>query len=154
MPRKFRYTRPKNAQKKKQLSPLTPPISELQTVHSLLPKLPPGWIDQTTDSQQLMRLCKVQSCDIPSSEKEMPERVTHCVTVAADMSWTVHVHGHQLTSSPHSPLSSVPEKVSPSILADLIDLLERACLCPGHPEKNFLDMANPEKASLLPSMEK
>jgi len=75
----------------------------------------------------------------------MPARVTHCVTVAPDMTWTVHVHGRQLAPSPHSPLSSLREKVSPSTLAGLVNLLDRACLCPGHPDKNFLDMANSRK---------
>ena len=144
MPRKFRYTRPKNVHKKL-LSVVTPPHSELETLHSLLPELPPRWIDQTTNSQRRIRLCKVQSCEVSGAEKRMPECVTHCITVAVDLSWTVHVHGHQLTPSPNSPLSSVPEKVSASTLAHLIHLLDRAHLCPGHPDTNFLNMANSRK---------
>ena len=64
------------------------------------------------------------------------------------MTWTVHVHGCQLASSPHSPLSPLPEKVSPSTLAGLVNLLDRAYLYPGHPDKNFLDMANSRKGKL------
>jgi len=75
----------------------------------------------------------------------MPARVTHCVTVAPNMTWTVRVHGRQLTPSPNSPLSPLPEKVSPSTFAGLVNLLDRAYLYPGHPDKNFLDMANSRK---------
>ena len=145
MPRRFKYTRPKNSHRKKQLPSVTSSISELQNLHSLLLKLPLGWIDQTNDSQQRIQLSKVQSHDTSSTKKGMPEQVTHCITVTANMSWTVHVHGSQLKPSPHSPLSSIPEKLSPSILANLVDVLERSCLCPGHPDENFLEMANSRK---------
>ena len=69
-----------------------PSISELQTLtlHSLLPKLPPGWIEQLHSKEY--DYVKSKAVTYQAQKREFQNEWTHCVTDTANMSWTVHVH--------------------------------------------------------------
>ena len=78
--------------------------------YSSIPTLPAGWADQTTTTPlDTIQLCKVSRAPCTASQ---PLVVTCCLMINSDFTWQVHIHGHTITPTARSPLSSVPEKLS------------------------------------------
>ena len=77
--------------------------------------------------------------------------VTLCLTINNDLTWVVHVHGHnvkpKITARP--PLSSIPEKLTTVSFQALFGLLNTCTVCPGHPDELFEDMAKGKKGKFL-----
>ena len=119
----------------------------LQDIYSDLPTLPAGWTDQTTTPPlDTIQLCKVSRAPCTSTQ---PMVVTHCLTINCDLTWQVNVHGHSLTLTPRSPLSSVPKKLSTESVAALISLLDTCKVCPGHPDEQYKDLVKAKKGKFL-----
>ena len=45
----------------------------------------------------------------------------------------------------NSPVSSIPHKLDQKLLASLLQLMDKCTVCPGNPEKRFLEMADSRK---------
>ena len=88
-------------------------ISSLQDIY---PSLPAGWADQTTTPLDTIQLCKVSPAPCTYSK---PVVVTCCLILNNDLTWQVNVHGHNVTPTARSPLSSVPNKLSTVSVAAL-----------------------------------
>ena len=94
----------------------------LQDIYFAVPTLPAGWTDQTrTPPLDTIQLCKVLRAPCTCTQ---PVVVTHCLTINSDHTWQVNVHGHSVTLTPQSPLSSVLKKLSTESVASLITLLD------------------------------
>ena len=50
-----------------------------------------------------------------------------------------------------SSLTNFPDKRTPAALNDLMAVLEKCSLCPGHPDKHFVEMAQCKKGELRSS---
>ena len=122
-------------------------ISSLQDIYSSLPSLPAGWTDQTTTPPlDTIQLCKVSPAPCTHSK---PVVVKCCLTINNDLTWQVNVHGHNVTPTAQSPLSSVPDKLSTDSVAALIKLLDTCRVCPGHPDEQYEDLAKTKKGRFL-----
>ena len=71
--------------------------------------------------------------------------ISHSIIIHSDLTWTVFVHGHKVNPTNRSPLSSIPTPITSASLAKLVDILDMASICPGHPDDNFLKMADSRK---------
>ena len=74
--------------------------------------------------------------------------VTHNLTVNDDLSWMAIVHGHQVNSTMCVPLSDVPNRLNSESLKVLVAKLDSCRVCPGHPDKNFVEMVMSKKGKL------
>lgn len=141
MPRKFRYTHSKYYAKKRRMtsSPLT-----LADLHASVEKLAPGWVDQTSDPTEQIQLCKIIQS---SRSSKQPMVISHCLCISSDLTWIAHIHGHKLptTNDVNSPVSSIPHKLDRKSLASLLQLMDKCTVCPGNPEKRFLEIADSRK---------
>ena len=83
----------------------------------------------------------------PQSES-VTSVVTHSLTISNDLSWTAVVHGHQVNSTKCVPLSDVPNRLNSESLKILVEKLDSCRVCPGHPDKNFVEMVMSKKGKL------
>ena len=144
MPRRYKFSHVKNGERKrkaaKQTISVCENINDLYT--SIKDELEDGWIDLTDKKVvSLIRLCRTGSM----SEKFF----THDVAIHENFTWEVHVHGRKLATT-NSPLSSIPDKISnKSSVADLLHILGSSSVCPGNPDKRFVDMTIAHKGKLI-----
>ena len=122
--------------------PIHPPAASVQHLYTSLPPLKPSWSNQTPLHHEEIRLCKIL-CQ-PLSSKQ-PMAISHSIIIHSDLTWTVFVHGHKVNPTNRSPLSSIPTPITSASLAKLVDILDMASICPGHPDDNFLKMADSRK---------
>ena len=61
----------------------------------------------------------------------------------------MHIHGHTITPTARSPLSSVPEKLSTVSATTLLELLDTGRVCTGHPDEQYEDLAKEKKGRFL-----
>lgn len=102
--------------------------------------LPPHWTINTTTARgnAVINIGKVVSIppDITLPTSTQPLIVTHCITVQSDLSWTAFVHGHCVKDQ----LSFVPKQLNHDTLISLVTKLDNYNVCPGHPDKHFVQM--------------
>ena len=101
------------------------------------------WIDQSSaDKIILIRIVKQPTNIHPLS-------ITHCVTVQRDLTWKILVHGHEF--NPHH-IPHIPSQIqSACLLQQLLSNIQHLCVCAGHPDEHFLEMAESKKGRLLSS---
>ena len=82
-----------------------------------------------------MAICKISVLSSPSSLV-----ITHCIVINSDYSLILYVHRNQLDRAKCPALSNIPEKLSSQSLQVLVTSLEKFNVCPGHPDKHFVEM--------------
>lgn len=115
---------------------------------SLANNLLPSWNVRYNADNRTLQLYKLASG--PSSSSQ-PLTVAHSVTIQEDLSWSVFVYGHNLTTFNETPLSLVPQVVNLSSLLSIMTILDQSHLCPGNPDEIFLSMASSRKGQFLAS---
>ena len=138
----------KNKRYRQHVIEATPDSTQCNTVLSLnetlkLVTLPPHWTITSTSSTRddtAMNIGKLVSIPSDIQLRTQPLVVTHCITVRDDFSWKVFVHGYCVNSSTSPLLSSFPKQLDLHSLTSLIATLDSCTVCPGHPDKHFVDM--------------
>ena len=62
-----------------------------------------------------------------------------CITVHADNTWNVFACGKEVPET-NPLLEGMPRCITSSTTAELLSIVERACICPGSPDKDFVDI--------------
>ena len=88
-------------------------------------------------------LCKL-SCNLSQTLI-----IPYSVVVMPDHHWTLKVHGHQVDLSQCSVLSDYPMQLCKETLQSLLSLLDTCNICAGHPEPDFVRMAEARKGKLF-----
>lgn len=89
-------------------------------------------IQQQTES---VAICNISVLSGPSSLV-----INDCIVIKSDYSWILYVHRNQLDRAKCPALSNIPEKLSSQSLQVLVTSLEKFNVCPGHPDKHFVEM--------------
>ena len=104
------------------------------------------WIIQNHIPTNII-ICKMSS-QLSSDRHSLT--VTHCLTINSDFSWTLSVHGMKINAHMCPLLSKIPTKLSKmSSLQQLLSLLDKSVVCPGHLDEQFMEMAKAKKGNLL-----
>ena len=74
--------------------------------------------------------------------------ITHSVRVNTDLSWEAFVQGQRVTSSKSKLLAKFPDVLDIECLNSLITCLDMSTICPGHPDKNFVEMLSTMKGKI------
>ena len=101
-----------------------------------------SWTDRST------LLTAIVLIKIMDSSSETPI-ITHSITVKSDLTWSLVVHGVQLSSRNCSCLSSIPMKLNIESFLSLVSVVEHSSVCPGHPDEHFIAMLEAKKGKLL-----
>ncbi len=104
--------------------------------------LPTYWVVYRADENCRAHFCKL--AEQPHSLKQ-PITVTHCLTVLADLTWSLFVHNVKITRTRCSLLSTTPEVLSPDTLNQLVILLNKLHVCAGQPDDKFVKMCEAQK---------
>ena len=138
-------------------SPITVPTSPIQSTSLQLSTLSPNslespplpdllntklsshaWSMQQSECNSQLFIYKIQ--EEPSSSSQ-PLKLSHSVTIRSDLSVRIVIHGHELNSVTCDSLS-IPEQINVQTLTALLLEIEKLNVCPGHPDKQFVHMAN------------
>ena len=72
--------------------------------------------------------------------------MTHYVTINEDLSWNIQVHGKPVDKTKCCALKSFPEIIKTKLVINgLLQLVDGLNVCAGHPEQQFLDLADSRK---------
>ena len=104
--------------------------------------LPVGWIDQSSESDKCVRLCKLKNLPLDSNQ---PVVVELCSVVNTDRSWSVYTCGCCLGSSTCNLLENVPDYMTPECLSSVVKLLDGCNICIGHPDAQYCELAKSRK---------
>ena len=63
-------------------------------------------------------------------------RVTRCLSVNAIGEWTIQVHNLEVSKD---LFTDIPQHIEKNLVQLVLDILEKAKLCPGHPDDCFLE---------------
>ena len=99
------------------------------------------WVIQEVNSN--LGICKL-SCN---SSREIA--ILYSIIITPDHHWTLVVHGRQVDQTKCSVLANIPKQLSVQTLQSLLSLLDTCNICAGHPEENFIKMAESRKGKLL-----
>ena len=77
-----------------------------------------------------------------------PLIVTHCLTVKANGTWEASVNGHKLVPSWCQPLCGLPLILNSESLQHLVEVLDNANACAGHPDDKFVKMMQTKKGKI------
>ena len=101
-----------------------------------------SWSNQTSSDRPLqsIKLCKLST--VPSASTQ-PLTVVCCLTIQQDLTWVVHVYGHEIHRA--DTCLSMPSHLDIPSLPLLLDVLDKLSLCPGNPDPHFLEMADGRK---------
>ena len=103
------------------------------------------WTCQFT--QDALQLCKLQQPS-PSSSAQSALVVTNSLTINSDFTWLAFVHGHKVDSKRSPPLSTIPDKLDSEAINGLLLKLDTTTVCPGHPDKQFVEMVLSKRGKL------
>lgn len=117
----------------------------LQYFHDSLELPNSQWTCQFT--QDALQLCKLQQPS-PSSSAQSAPVVTHSLTINSDLTWLAFVHGHKVDSKWLPPLSNIPDKLDSEAINGLLLKLDTTTVCPGHPDKQFVEMVLSKRGKL------
>ena len=98
-------------------------------------------------TRDALQVCKLQQPS-PSSSAQSAPVVTHSLKINSDLTWLAFVHGHRVDSKLSPPLSTIPDKLDPEALNRLLSKLDTSTVCPGHPDKQFVEMVLSKKGKL------
>ena len=99
------------------------------------------WVVQVLNSD--LCLCKL-SCNLSQTLI-----IPYSVVVMPDYHWTLKVHGSRVNISQCSVLSDYPTQLDKETLQPLLSLLDTCNICAGHPEPDFVRMAEARKGKLF-----
>ncbi len=87
--------------------------------------------------------------------EDHPHVITRSLTINEDLTWSAHVHGHQLDLVNCSALHGESIQIkSRRGLNRLIESLDKLSVCAGHPDEHFLSLADYRKGKFLSSQNK
>ena len=113
--------------------------------------MPNQWINNTDlelGANDKIHLCKIQS--VPASDSSStPPSISHSLTINSNLSWTAFVYGNPVSNSICVPLFSIPDKVDHDSLKLLLSKLDSSNVCPGNPDRNFVEMLVTKKGKIM-----
>ena len=114
--------------------------TEAKKPHTLvsLPEPPPMW----TKHLEAHRTIYMRVTVVPSSSQSV---TTHCVVISDDGTWSVSLHGLEVTPSQCAPLSGIPRVLDSSRVNTLLRILNEYKICAGNPDQVFIPLAKARK---------
>ena len=90
-----------------------------------------NWYTKSSDCQYTLFKAREQS-------NSNHVTISHSLNVESDLSWSLAIHG-KVVQCP--ALAEHPERLTSSSLLDLLHKIDALKVCPGHPDKQFVQMA-------------
>ena len=100
-----------------------------------------AWSDQST-SNTTIRLCKIS--EQPCSSQQ-PLLVSHCITIASDLTWEAFAYGYKLDPCQCQPLHGITPHLNNASLQHLLHVLDTSTICAGHPDEKYVSMLKAKK---------
>lgn len=72
------------------------------------------------------------------------------ITINSDLTWSVFVHGHSVDNRSQI-LSAIPLNLDCESFRHILSILNKSTVCPGHPDRHFLDMVLSKKGESMTS---
>lgn len=96
------------------------------------------WVNQTSDPSVELKICKLGERTRPTATESV---VILTFIVKHDKSWSLCVHGTDVTISRCPAIGFLVPLVDSLSINELLQKLDKLSVCPGHPDKHFMEMA-------------
>ena len=100
--------------------------------------LPLGWKEDLSNSA--IDIFKV-ACDRAAQCSKKPVKVSHCLTIHTDLSWTSFLHGCKVDVSQ----CKAEATLNPSQVNKLLAKIESLNVCAGQPDARFMELCDARK---------
>lgn len=121
------------------------PESALRALQSSV-VLPVSWSDHSSANLENMLLCRISS---QPSCSTVPLRITHCLKVDRDLSWSLYVNQHHVDTSKCGALKSFPKTLNAGRLSQLLTKLDGLSVCAGQSDVHFVKMVAAKKGKIV-----
>ena len=108
--------------------------------------VPSNWSSQIPNDMNGLLFCRISQQAGPSTA---PLKITHCLQIHDDLSWSVFVHNHSLDKSKCSALQSFPHTINSDVLSELFSKIENLSICAGHTDIHFVKMVSAKKGKII-----
>ena len=127
-----------------------PVCTEIQSLYQLL-TIPSTWTLTSSQQPTEICLCKIstQAISNEATGSRQPPIISHCLTIHADLTWTLYVHNHEVNHHNCSSLQSTPRTLDSESLMKFLQLLDRLYVCCGQPDSHFVSMINAKKGKII-----
>lgn len=102
----------------------------------------PSWSMHPDELKKDIKICKLQDCGSRC-------KVVQSLTVKSNGSWELYAHDILLAQSRSPLLSSIPSTLTAQSTKALLDIVNEAKICPGHPDKEFIEFVRACQGKLL-----
>ncbi|SMN01853.1 hypothetical protein SPONN_126 [uncultured Candidatus Thioglobus sp.] len=121
--------------------------TDVLALHQSLASCSNGWVDITTEPVNVIHMCKFSDVSTPSTQR--PPVITHSLSVNANLTWTLHIHGHPVSPQSCTVLQSVPGTLTSESLHALLQLVDDSKVCCGQPDSHFVSMVKGKKGKII-----
>ena len=102
------------------------------------------WTDQTTNSLESLRLCKLGNrTSISTTSPTTEGAVLITVTLIKDCNWMVYACGANITTC--AALSDLPQPATTKNVNEILKFIDGLSVCAGHPDAHYMEMAKEKK---------
>lgn len=108
--------------------------------------LPSSWSDHSSEDLENMLLCRISS---QPSGSAVPLKITHCLKVDRELSWSLYVNQHHVDPSKCGALTSFPKALNAESLSRLLTKLDGLSICAGQSDIHFVKMVAAKKGKIL-----
>ena len=109
--------------------------------------VPNTWNCQTPEDMNCLLYCKISQQPGPSTA---PLRITHCLRIQPDLSWSIFVHDRPVNISKCAALVGIPTAIeSGETLSQLMTKIDQLFICSGHTESHFVKMVADKKDRIV-----
>ena len=159
MPRKFKLHRQKNDERRRSSRKLREEQEEntersnteapdtLRLSQLSIPSC--NWNKQISEAHQSILFYKVTHIQATAELNSTPLKITKCLKIYNDFSWSLFVHNHLLDTTKCNALKSVPQVLNPKVIADLFAMIDSLSVCAGHYDIHFVQMVLSKKGKIM-----
>ena len=103
-------------------------------------------MDQYFITRYLNTLC-MQA--VAESSSIVPSRISHCLQVNLNFSWSLFVQHHLLDPKNCSAFQSSPEVANPEVIANLFSKIDSLSICAGQTDHHFVEKVATKKGKII-----
>ena len=163
MPRKLKFYQKKNGERLKKLSRRKLIVEDSAKTENCCQDdiesddvfanilMPSGWNSQHLPNGPMLyyKISEHMQAGVAESSSVVPLKISHCLQVNLNFSWSLFVHHHLLDPKKCSALKSFHEVANPEVITNLFSKIDNLSICVGQTDHHFVEMVATKKGKII-----
>ena len=112
--------------------------------------IPSGWNSQhLPNGPMLYYKISEHMQPVAESSSVVPLRISHCLQVDLNFSWSLFVHHHLLDPKKCNAIKSFPEVANPEVITNLLSKIDSLSICAGQTDHHCVEMVAAKKGKII-----